>query len=44
MFSLLFLLLGTIVDRVILGKLQDSDGVGAILGDLDLGCGGDRAR
>jgi hypothetical protein len=30
MFSLLVLLLGTIVDRTILGKLQDSDGVSAI--------------
>ncbi|WP_293348617.1 MULTISPECIES: hypothetical protein [unclassified Microcoleus] len=27
MFSLLVLLLGTIVDRVIFGKLQDSDGM-----------------
>jgi len=29
--------LGRIVDRVIFGKLQNDDGVSAILGDRDLG-------
>jgi hypothetical protein len=45
-------LLGTIVDRVILGKLQNKDGVSAIGGDSlrdsfasrDLGGGGDSTR
>ncbi|MEG4343916.1 hypothetical protein QUB70_11590 [Microcoleus sp. A003_D6] len=40
---MLFLLLGTIVDRAILGKLQNDGGVSAILGDRDLGRKGGRS-
>ena len=39
-FSFLVLLLGTIVDRVILGKLQNDDGVSAI--GIWVAIGGDR--